>query len=170
MAVFCHRDSHRLWWYCFYECLCQLFKAAFKESTTKLWGGSKPLTHHCTLYFLVKWPSLYICRLLHWYTFIYKSFQAWLNHIYLVTWQLHHSRHSQTFITYSFSWVRTEQGKKVVSLSGPSSWSTLLQDQKLSNLMTLEKLKLKELVIASRNTLLLLFLFFFSFVGIFMSV
>jgi hypothetical protein len=32
----------------------------------------KTLTHHCTLYTRVRWPSLVTRRLRHWYTFIYK--------------------------------------------------------------------------------------------------
>jgi hypothetical protein len=43
--------------------------------------NSKTLTHHCTLYTMVGWPSLVTRRLSHWYTFFIKPF--WVYYLFI---------------------------------------------------------------------------------------
>lgn len=107
--------------------------------------GSKPLTHHCTLYSLVNWSSLSIRRTLHWYTFIYKSIlgllPAYLSN-YLSCKQSTYSLRTHDFITYFIPVVRTEKGKRAFSYAAPSSWNSLQLSLKLSSLIPLSSFKL----------------------------
>lgn len=48
------------------------------HGTLRFITGSKPLTHHCTLYSLVDWSSSVLHRMVHWYQFIYKSISGFL--------------------------------------------------------------------------------------------
>lgn len=43
------------------------------HSALRFVSNCKPLTHHYTLYTGAGWPCLTVCRLSHWYLFIYKS-------------------------------------------------------------------------------------------------
>lgn len=92
--------------------------------------GCKPLTHHCTLYFLAgpRWPYA------GWFTgIIYKSICDLLP-AYISDYMLHkhlsHSLQSLHYIHRSISLYRT--WKTGFSFSAPCSWKTLQKDLQLS--------------------------------------
>uniref|UniRef100_A0A8C7PVH2 Reverse transcriptase domain-containing protein n=1 Tax=Oncorhynchus mykiss TaxID=8022 RepID=A0A8C7PVH2_ONCMY len=73
----------------------------------------KTLTHHCTLYTRVGWPSLATHRLSHWYTFIYKAILGLLPFylgIFIVQKCGGYSLRSLDFILLTVPNVRTEFG------------------------------------------------------------
>lgn len=98
----------------------------------------KTLTHHCTLYTRVGWPSLVTRRLSHWYTFIYKAILGLLPFylcIFIVQKCGGYSLRSLDFILLTVPNVRTEFGKRAFMYSAPSSWNTLQNTFKLEELV-----------------------------------
>ena len=89
----------------------------------------KTLTHHCTLYTMVGWPSLITRRLSHWYTFICKAILGLLPFYCSEMWWVLSS--SQDFILLTVPNVQTEFGKRAFMYSAPSAWNALQNTFKL---------------------------------------
>lgn len=125
--------SPGLRWYNLHEHLCSFspsFGLCLSQDTLWFMTGSKPLTHHCTLYFLAgpRWPYA------GWFTgIIYKSICDLLP-AYISDYMLHkhlsHSLQSLHYIHRSISLYRT--WKTRFSFSAPCSWKTLQKDLQLS--------------------------------------
>lgn len=107
--------------------------------------GYRSLTHHCTLYAKVGWLSLSARRLLHWYTFIYKTLigllPSYLCTYLTITPNLVYSLRSQDYISAPVPRTRTEFGKRAFMYSAPSTWNELQKTLKLQALVTMSDFK-----------------------------
>lgn len=76
--------SPGLRWYNLHECLCpsrSLLESVYYK-VLRVITGFKPLTHHCTLYSLVDWSSLALCRQFIGIIFIFNRFLVYSPLIY----------------------------------------------------------------------------------------
>ena len=98
------------------------------------------LTHHCTLYTRVGWPSLVTRRLIHWYTFIYIAILGLLPFylgIFIAQKCGGNSLRLLDFILLTVPNVRTEFGKRAFMYSAPSAWKALQNTFKLEELASI---------------------------------
>lgn len=97
-------------------------------------------THHCTLYSLVGWPSLFTRRLFHWYFLIYKIILGKLP-LYL---SVKFSAQTNAYNLRSLRWLHFNVptvkkkmfGEASLAYYGPWSWNDLQNSLKLENLNT----------------------------------
>ncbi|CDQ99601.1 unnamed protein product [Oncorhynchus mykiss] len=61
----------------------------------------KTLTHHCTLYTRVGWPSLVVRRLSHWYTLFTKPF--WVYYLFIWAFLLFRNVVGRLFVRWTLS-------------------------------------------------------------------
>ena len=106
--------------------------------------GCIALTHHCTLYARVLWPSLALCRLTHWYIFIYKSILGLLPSYLCGYISLKTSNYclcSNDTLLLSAPTVCTEFGNKAFMFFAPAAWNHLRTDLQLDELIPIRAFK-----------------------------
>lgn len=115
------------------------------HSALRFITNCKALTHRCVLYNRVGWPSLSQRRLGHWYMFIYKALIGKLpSYICSLISQKDIGRYelrSQDVIQLNSPCARIEFGKKAFRCAAPSAWTTLQDDLKLNEMVSLPSFK-----------------------------
>ena len=101
----------------------------------------RPLTHRCTLYMKVGWPSLSQRRLSHWYVFIYKAILGQLPS-YLcsfITLQENstYELRSQDKLLLTEPSSRIKFGEQAFQFSAPKAWNELQKNMDLKELISL---------------------------------
>ena len=100
--------------------------------------------HHFSLYAVAHCSSLYVHRISHWLTFIYKSILGLLpTYLYLhicrnFSW---YGLRSQDIIQMQVPRVKTELGKRAFKFSALSTWNDVQKDLKLTHLVALRDFK-----------------------------
>ena len=107
--------------------------------------GCRALTHHCTLYGRVEWPSLAARRLSHWHIFIYKAILGLLPNylcVYISRTQnpIYNLRSNDRY-ELSVPRMRTEFGKQSFMFSAPKAWNLLQDTLNLRELISLGRFK-----------------------------
>ena len=117
---------------------------AVYHSALRFITGDSYLTHHCTLYENVGWPSLVDRREQHCFLFIYKALCGKLP-LYLsslldprVT---GYSTRSQAHIRFNCPHMNSQQGKTAFMFYAPDKWDKLQDSLKLVNLVSIETFK-----------------------------
>lgn len=108
--------------------------------TVTVWSSQIPVDQVAAL---ARIP--FMLRFLHWYSFIYKSILGLLSlyyFSYMTRKQFSYRLLSQDFMTFNVPSVRTELGRMTCTYSTLSTWNSLQQSLKLSNLIPLGDLKL----------------------------
>ncbi|CAB1336936.1 unnamed protein product, partial [Coregonus sp. 'balchen'] len=97
-----------------YLTTCNLLKR-HDHASLRFFTNAKSLTHHCTLYQMVGWTSLYMRRELHLYVFIYK---AHLGKLLLYT-------QSTMWLLLKVPRAVPELGKTAFSQCAAEAWNSL---------------------------------------------
>ena len=104
----------------------------------------RSLTHRCTLYSKVNWPSLSTRRLSHWHVFIYKAIIGYLPgylSCLLIRKESSYELRSQDLLLMTTSKFDSDLGKKAFGVSAPDAWNTLQEDLMLQDAVTLGEFK-----------------------------
>ena len=106
--------------------------------------GDSFLTHHCTLYGKVGWPSLTTCREQHCLLFMYKALCGkvpdYLSSLLNVKPASYRTR-SQAYISLCTPRINSEHGKSAFSFYAPDKWNKLQASLKMDNLVSIESFK-----------------------------
>ena len=100
--------------------------------------------HHCSLYAVAHCSFLYVHRISHWLTFIYKSILGLLpTYLYLHICRnvSRYGLHSQDITQMQVPRVKTELGKRAFKFSAPSTWNYVRKDLKLTHFVALGDFK-----------------------------
>ena len=125
------------------KCL-QSLDSVYHSSALRFVTGCKALTHHCTLYSRVEWPSLAARRLSHWQTFIYKAILGILPQYlcsYISKTESTYSLRSNDCYLLHIPKVRTEFGKHSFMHFAPAAWNSLQSTLNLKELISLRTFK-----------------------------
>lgn len=99
--------------------------------------------HHCTLYSMVDWTFLTLCRLQHWYILVYKIYKTiYLSHKFLFL-QNSQNLRSHKWLQFKVPSVRTEVVKSSLFYYGPWSWNDLQAKLKLETVISLNDFKFR---------------------------
>ena len=106
---------------------------------------AKSLTHHCTLYQMVGWTSLYMCRKRHLYVFINKALLGKLPlypcSLVSFTTSSYHTR-SASWLLLKVPRTFTVWGKNAFSSCAPDAWNNLQSMLHLDMLVPLNSFKI----------------------------
>ena len=107
--------------------------------------NSKSLTHHCTLYQMVGWASLYMLRKIHLYVFIYKALLCklplYLCSLVSFTTSSYHTR-SARWLLLKVHRSFTVLGKTAFSSCARVAWNSLESILHLDILLPLNEFKI----------------------------
>ena len=117
---------------------------AVYHSALRFITGDGYLTHHCTLYEKVGWPSLAVRREHHCLLFIYKALCGKLP-LYLSSLlnikDTGHSTRAQAHIRYTCPHMNSELGKSAFMYYAPDKWDKIQDSLKLDRLVSTETFK-----------------------------
>jgi len=101
-------------------------------------------THHCNLYSLICWPSLYTCRRIHWLQLIYKSllgiFPPYLSSLVTIAASTRSMR-SNRYILLAVPKAYTSLGRHSFQFSAAYDWNELQKSLKLEVPVSLTNFK-----------------------------
>ena len=130
-------------------CICMQPPPSYRDWTLfimRFITNAKSLTHHCTLYQIVGWTSLYMCRKIHLYVFIYK---ALLGKLPLYPWSLvsfttssYHTQSARWLLLIKVPRTFTVLGKTAFSSCAPEAWNSLQSMLHLDMLVPLNEFKI----------------------------